>query len=373
VIIINTLKKITIIESNNLILNEQYKHMLLPESIGNKDYNLLRNYVQEHLDVKSYKEPEVIFKIMEWVSMQWKHDGYNTPPENISSYDILQNVRNGARYRCVEYGKVTADILTAFGYISRSLGISTANDAYGPGGMAHVVTEAWSNELDKWVFVDPQCCIYCKHKDRYLNFYDMYKLKAEKKFDEIEFIVSSAYLKANQLDKDAHVEDYKDFLSRYFGFMEIGYVLDEKRRSLRIALEGKGQPITFQGLPVNVYLYTDDIKDLYFPLNHTQIVFEYKEREKYYNKLMELNIREEKEFEDNMHLFAAVPDFTLHLYTNTIWFDHFEVSFDDEKWTRLEGNEVERKLKDGVNKVKARAINKAGVAGVPVSIEIEYK
>lgn len=347
--------------------------MTLPETIENKDLSLLRSYVLEHLNIKEYKEPEIIFKIMEWVSMQWKHDGYNTPPENASSYEILQNVRNGAQYRCVEYGKVTADVLTAFGYISRILGISTANDAYGPGGMAHVVTEAWCNELDKWIFIDPQCCIYSRHNGEYLNFYEMYRLKAENRFNEIEFIVSDEYVKANKLDKGAHIEDYKEFISRYFGYMEIGYMLDKKKRSLRIALEGQGQSITFQGLPANNYTYTEEIKDLYYHINHTQVIFEYRDREAYYNKLMELNIRDEKEFEDNMHLFAAVPNFILHLYTNTIWFDYFEVSFDVETWTRIEGNKIEKKLMEGVSLIKARAINKAGVAGVPVYIKLEYK
>lgn len=366
-------KKVSIIESNNYKLAEDYRYMLVPTNIEDKDFSLLRSYVSERLDLSQYKDPEVIFKTMEWVSMQWKHNGYNTPPEGASSYEILQNVKNGAQYRCVEYGKVTADILTAFGYISRAIGIATSHEAYGPGGMAHMVTEAWSNELDKWIFIDPQCCICCRHNGKYLNFYEMYCLKKENKFNDIEFIVPDEYLNANKLDKKEHIEDYKAFISMYFGFMNIKYMLDGSPKSLRIALEGKGQPLTFQGLPANYYVYTEEIKDLYYPINHTQVVFEFRDRESYYNKLMSLNIRDAQGFLDNMHIFAAVPDFIMHLYNNSVWFDYFEVSFDGEKWTRIEGNKVERKLAEGISTIKARAINKAGVPGVSTVIKIEYK
>lgn len=364
--------KIEIVDSNNYKLGEQYKHLSIPIGIDAPELEQLKGYVLKNSELLQYKDPEVIFRTMEWVSMQWKHDGYNTPPEGATSYQILQDVRKGARYRCVEYGKVTADILLSFGYISRPLGILSSDVAYGPGGMGHAVTEAWSNELDKWIFLDPQFCISCKYQGEFLNFYEMYQLKVQNKFDEIEFVIPDAYLAANGLDKNTYIGEYKDFISGYFGFEAIFCMVDNRRTSLRMALEGKGQPLTFQGMPTINCAYTEHVEDLYYAINHTQVIFEFKDRDSSYNKMMELNLRTVESYTENIHIFAATPEFTLYLYNNMIWFDYFEVSFDEEDWRRIDGNHIDINLIEGVNVIRARAVNKAGVAGVPVYIKIKY-
>ncbi len=33
--------------------------------------------------------------------------------------------------------------------------------------MGHVVSEVWSNTLDKWIFLDPQFSIHAKHQGRF--------------------------------------------------------------------------------------------------------------------------------------------------------------------------------------------------------------
>ncbi|MTI67514.1 MAG: hypothetical protein FH753_13090 [Firmicutes bacterium] len=65
----------------------------------------------------------------------------NQAPKNMSSYEILKNVKKGERYRSVEYGKVTADILLSLGYVSRRIGVRSKDADYGGFGMGHVASE----------------------------------------------------------------------------------------------------------------------------------------------------------------------------------------------------------------------------------------
>ena len=49
---------------------------------------------------------------MNWVHKQWDHNGRNQP-ENIDAISILEEVKEGKNFRCVEYGIVATACLNA--------------------------------------------------------------------------------------------------------------------------------------------------------------------------------------------------------------------------------------------------------------------
>ena len=96
---------------------------------------------------------------------------------------------------------------------------------------------------------------------------------------------------------------------------------------------------------------------------------EYRRSQNVYDSL---NIDEVEQFNEEMYLFAARPNFELSFINNMPWFGKYEVY--------LNGEEVEPKdaryyvsLGEGENEIKVVAINIAGVKGVPTMITVSYK
>ncbi|MTI67515.1 MAG: hypothetical protein FH753_13095 [Firmicutes bacterium] len=61
------LKK-TVLESSNYILDNRYKTIPTDNNQDTEEIKLLRDYVLNKINLLDYKDPEIIFKTMEWVS-----------------------------------------------------------------------------------------------------------------------------------------------------------------------------------------------------------------------------------------------------------------------------------------------------------------
>lgn len=164
---------------------------------------------------------------MEWVRNQWAHDGFNEPPASATSLEILKLAQQGAKYSCNEYGAVFSDILLSLGYISRIVNLNSIDQSPTvPLGMGHVASEVWSNSLQKWIFIDPQFCMSARYKGQYLNYYEIYQVRKQGKFNDIEFTMPASYIKNNKLNKTQLVAEYRKFLQNYFGYLVTPYRRD---------------------------------------------------------------------------------------------------------------------------------------------------
>ena len=370
-----SLKKITITSSDNTLLDDGYRHLRIPKTINDPDYRKLKGYVLKKIDLRSFSDPEIIVKALEWVSTQWEHDGMSEPPAKATSYAILRNVAAGKRYRCVEYGKVLSDLLLSLGYVSRSVGLKNSNVAYGGFGMGHVASEVWSNSLQKWIFVDPQFGIYAKHGEKFVNFYEMYRLKQAGKFEEIRFIATEGYLKFHHTTEAAEAGDYKTFIKKQFGYIDTAYMQDDgKIVRATLPLEGKFPYLTFQGQPYENIVFTASMPDLYFSLNRTLISLEYKNYDVASLKKLfaDKAVKNDQDYMAAMPLFAPKPDFKLSFANNMPWFDHYEIKTDGGPWVKIKGRTFDWSLREGGNTIAARGVNKAGLSGVTTTMEISY-
>ncbi|MBI3259940.1 MAG: hypothetical protein HYZ54_10765 [Ignavibacteriae bacterium] len=372
---IGNVKKITVLESNNERLDDRFQTLIIPSSLQDSTTLALRKFVSTSLSIKDLNDPEVFIKVMEWVSTRWKHNSFNEPPQNASSLDILMMAQKGTEFRCLEYGKVVSDVLLSYGYISRIIGMNSKDIAYGSLGMGHAASEVWSNTFQKWIFIDPQFCVYAKYHGEYLNYYDMYLLRKQGKFKQIEFVISDAFLKNNGLKKQEVIAQYRKFLDPYFGYLMCNYTRSGNVSLISLSLEATDQFITSQGLTARSVVFTQNPRDMYYSLNRTLVIFNYKELSPNLQQILsDFKIQNNDDYMKNMHLFAAKPDFTLNLQNNMPWFDHYEYKFDEGEWTTLYKDEIEWKILDGnVKTLYARSINKAGIAGYPTKIKVAYK
>ena len=114
---------------------------------------------------KQYKLDEVVagatndtdkaLRMMHWVHKQWKHDGSNEPKKS-DAISILEEVKEGKRFRCVEYGIVTTAALNAIGLPARTMGLKMKDVETIESGAGHVLLEVFLPDLNKWVMLDAQ-------------------------------------------------------------------------------------------------------------------------------------------------------------------------------------------------------------------------
>lgn len=95
--------------------------------------------------------------MLAWVTDRWQHA--NDHVASCDAVTILDRVDAGQRFACVEYTAVLSQALNAVGIPSRA--VELRQEAYHIGlGRAHMVSEAWIDELACWVVLDGQNGLY---------------------------------------------------------------------------------------------------------------------------------------------------------------------------------------------------------------------
>jgi hypothetical protein len=93
-------------------------------------------------------------QLLVWVSGRWQHDGARRV-ERDDAVHVLERVAAGERFACTEYAIVLSQGLNALGIPARRVSLRQADHHFGV-GKAHVVSEAWIDDLGRWVLLDGQ-------------------------------------------------------------------------------------------------------------------------------------------------------------------------------------------------------------------------
>lgn len=97
---------------------------------------------------------ETALATLAWVTSRWRHSSVNHVPAGDANA-VLDLVRAGQRFACREYTIVLTQALNAIGIPARQLALF--RDDYHTGmGTGHAVTEAWLDDLGRWVVLDGQ-------------------------------------------------------------------------------------------------------------------------------------------------------------------------------------------------------------------------
>lgn len=173
-----------------------------------------------------------VLHVLRWTHEQWDHNGSNVPSEPYAT-TILKEVADGKRYRCVEYGIVSADALNSLGMHARVLGLSTADVETRKYGAGHVAAEAYLRDVGKWVFLDGQFDVVPVLDGMPLNAVEFGRALAERP-DEVQLVNLDGPLgpKARR--------SYLRFVGVYLYYFNVSY--DNRARDGRERLTVDGQP-----------------------------------------------------------------------------------------------------------------------------------
>ncbi|NMP23715.1 transglutaminase domain-containing protein [Sulfobacillus harzensis] len=105
-----------------------------------------------------------ILRLMDWVHHLSHHQGWNEAPD-LSGLGLLRGAQEGSvTFRCVEFAHMLQQVLAAFAFPARVIGLRRPGADEGL-GKAHVVVDVWSTEHGKWVVLDPQLNLFYAARD----------------------------------------------------------------------------------------------------------------------------------------------------------------------------------------------------------------
>lgn len=221
------------------------------------DYNL------DSIAAPAKNDIERVKLISSWVHNLWQHDGDNQPEKSDAIY-ILEEVKKGKRYRCVEYGIVTTACLNALGLPSRTLSLKTKDAETTPYGAGHVVMEVFLKDMNKWIMVDPQMDAIPYSEGKPLNAVEFQRAMTEKK----DLVIESGDPEFIQGQYEGWIYPYLYYFSYSFDNREnipaaevIKY--NDKTQIMLVPIGAK-EPTVFQlKYPIDYCIYSNSISDFY--------------------------------------------------------------------------------------------------------------
>lgn len=216
-------------------------------------------------------ERSKILTILNWTHKKWSHSGSNQPSKS-DPLTIIQEAEQGANFRCVEYGIVASGALNSIGIVSRVLGLKTSDVEKVKYGAGHVVSEVFSKQFDKWIFIDPQFNV--------MPFLGSLPLNA------VEFqhaIVSRnpdlKLIDVNGIVSDERKESYINWIGKYLFYFDVGLDarvgVDLKRlkvlgssKIMLVPIDQKDPQVFQRKYPMKSFIYSHSVKDFYQKPNH---------------------------------------------------------------------------------------------------------
>ena len=241
------------------------------DTLGNKYLRELRkNYGLDTLTSNLPNEIEKIKNVLHWSSSQWEHNGSNTPSKS-DALTILKEAKAGNQFRCVEYGILAAASLNSIGIPARVLALKTSDVGEVKFGAGHVVTEVYSHEKSKWIFIDPQMDILPTLNGVPLNAVEFQKAIINER-QNIELINAKGKVDQNV------TEGYINWIGKYLYFFDVAFDqridfsvdrkgFEEKNRIVLVPL-GVNNPTVFQReYKIDNCIYTNSLINFYINPN----------------------------------------------------------------------------------------------------------
>ena len=99
-----------------------------------------------------------------WVRSRWDHGWSLKFAEVEDALDILQAAEAGEKFTCGFYARVFVECARSLGWVARLLSIGVQDCGFprghDVGNVGHAVPEIWSNDLRKWVLLDPDLNVH---------------------------------------------------------------------------------------------------------------------------------------------------------------------------------------------------------------------
>ena len=258
-----SLKEVAFEDKN---INQDYQ-FYYPDTTQNTYLRKLRvDYGLSKLSSNHKDEFEKIKAILNWTHQQWSHSGSNTPSK-FDAITILEEAKNGNKFRCVEYGIVSAAALNSLGIPSRVLALKTADVEKIRFGAGHVVAEAYSQKFGKWIFIDGQ--------------YNTIPVLENIPLNGVEFITAikekKEGLKITNIQgelSEEEKENYISWISKYLYYFDTKFdnrnlpledrvKVAEKSKLMLVPLDAKNPSIFQKKGKIDYCVYSNNVNDFY--------------------------------------------------------------------------------------------------------------
>jgi len=319
------------------------------DSESDRFKTLREKYKLDGVVAKAKNQFEAQLALLSWVHNKWVHDSLSEPAHE-DSLTILADVDQGKRYRCVEYSVVLAEVFQAMGYPARIVALKKDGMSYGV-GKGHVITEAWNDDLGKWIAYDGQNNATWRIANRALSSEEVREVSRTGTPDQIRL----SFGPTSWIPQETPESERRATWQPYFEHLEYRFDNTDfdapQSPTSRISLVGPKEryELLFQGAVLPQRQQTDSVGKMYPQMN--RVHFE----------------------------MSAVPPkgeeraaFVFNLTHSSPSFSHYKVVVDDAPPVKSEKNEWRQPLTPGKHSILFAAVNKRGIEGKPSTLEWEF-
>lgn len=335
---VTTRGKLAILEYNNQVtIKTSFDFYYQP--FNEEKLHLLREIYQLDAVIKdSRNEYDTFIKLKNWVKSRWEYGFPKNIPYNFDALEILKRAENGENFFCSEYATVFVQLALSIGFNARYAGLSKG----------HVVSEVWSNQLNKWIVIDPTFNTQYLMDRIPLNCLELHDAWVKGYWDKIDVIIDQPQPKNFSIFD----HEYKliDFYESFYIRMRNDWFSNKYphwyplSNSIMNGIEWQDE---FTANSIMVARETSNPADLYWSLNRTNI------------KLKPKDISNEN------------IEFEVYLDTYTPNFKEFEIQIDD-RYVTDENPFFVWKLHKGENSINVKSVNEFGIEGVESRIVLKF-
>lgn len=305
---------------------------------------------------------EGLLALKRWVRGRWDHGWSHRQVEVGDGLDILRHAAEGRRFCCGHYARVFADCARALGWPARLVGLSLADCEFPRDhtvqNVGHSVVEAWSDDHEKWVVLDPDLNVHYEHAGVPLSalevraaWLDGREAEVDMVQDEPAFVLPSAEAVEALRDIEWRADDPDEAACRLM-FERFGRhrVMDYYAR-LTIAgwewVDDRLLPTFIRHFsPAGRLRWTSNPADVYWSLNAVRLAAQ-------------------PGWEDGRAWLGVTLEHCMP------YFDHYEARVDGGDWERRD-ERFDWPMREGLNVLECRAVNSMNRPGIPARVEVAY-
>ena len=151
-------------------------------------------------------DTDLMRALLVWITNNFNHNGASGMPANVDAMSIVNYMRqNPAGINCRGLAILLAETLRLYGIPAKHITVFPPEDNH----PVHVITHAWSQNLQQWVMLDPTFGMYVI--DKHGNFMDLLTLRAA--FASQAPMHASATARRN--GQAVSIDQYIDFMADY--------------------------------------------------------------------------------------------------------------------------------------------------------------
>ena len=165
-------------------------------------------------------EFEEFVLLRDWVRSRWAHGWNEAEATDISDgMALLEDSRRGLEFCCGSFAILFVQCLLSLGHQARRISISRDESdfiAQDEGNVGHSVPEVWSNDLAKWVLMDPDFNCHYEYDGMPLSAMEIHNDWLRGRWQEVDMVRGRASLTISDTPPEIWAKDGMERVHREF-------------------------------------------------------------------------------------------------------------------------------------------------------------